>query len=288
MKTHSPLTAVVLALLSVAVPVKLDAQASGRIDFTAHVTPTDGRPEPVRQLTFYLSRKSLADIRAEAVDRDPAPDLDAYVDTLKFSPELKAWMKLHHTVQLSGGDFTKSLTPDDVINIPELYKAYMARTSGFAGIGFPKPKYKPKDATVAPEKYKQLKEEYKLAIRKFIADTPESVQGIDTDLHETNPYDKWARVLSDRNRRLEKTTLDLAQRNYVVQQADTDLEGRGSFVNVAPGDYWIGTLGTQAIAGDARVRWDFHVAVRSGEMARADLTNLNATEPLVVSSSIEP
>ena len=34
-----------------------------RIEFAAHVAPTGGQPEPVRQLTFYLLRKSLEDIR---------------------------------------------------------------------------------------------------------------------------------------------------------------------------------------------------------------------------------
>jgi hypothetical protein len=288
MKTRTHFFIAVLVLLAIAIPQRLAAQATGRIDFTAHATPTDGRPEPVREMTFYLSNKSLADVRAEAGQRDPVPDLNAFVDSLTVSPELKAWMKKHQTVELSGGEFTKLLTADDIVDIPEIYKAYMSRNDGFEGIGFPKPKYKEKEATSAPEKYKQQKEEYKAAIKKFITVMPESIEGIDADLADVNPYEKWARILNDRNRRLEKMTLDLAQRNYAVKQTDTDIEGRGSFADVAPGDYWIGTLGTQAIAGDTRIRWDLHVTVRAGEVTHANLTNLNAAEPLGASSIPKP
>jgi len=63
------------------------------VEFTAQVAPTDGRPEPVRQLTFYLLRKSLDDIRQEALLVEPAPDFDKFVDGLTVSPKLKEWMK---------------------------------------------------------------------------------------------------------------------------------------------------------------------------------------------------
>lgn len=281
-------TVLALGLFYVAVPPTLLAQATASLDFTARVAPTDGRPEPVRQFTFYLLRRSLADIRAEVAQRDPAPDLNQYVDTLSSSPEMKSWMKKNHSVQLSGGDFTKLLTPDDVVNIPELFTAYMARNAGFEGIGFPKPKYKEKDISADPEKYRREKEEYKAAVKKFIIAEPTSVLGIDADLTGDNPYDKWSKMLGDRERRMEKMTLDLAQRNYVVAQADTDLEGHGSFANVAPGDYWIGTLGSQAISGDARVRWDLPVTMRAGEVSRVELTNLNAVEPTTTTANAKP
>ncbi len=54
-------------------PGWLAAQSTGSMEFTAQVAPTDGRPEPVRQLTFYLLRKSLEDIRQEALQLEPAP-----------------------------------------------------------------------------------------------------------------------------------------------------------------------------------------------------------------------
>ena len=99
-----------------AMPARLPAQATGAVEFSAEVAPTGGRPEPVRQLTFYLLSKSLDGIRAEAAQLEPAPDLDKFVDGLTVSPELKSWMKKHHSVQLSGTDFTKSLTPDEIID----------------------------------------------------------------------------------------------------------------------------------------------------------------------------
>jgi hypothetical protein len=35
-------------------------------------------------------------------------------------------------------------------------------------------------------------------------------------------------------------------------------------------------IGTQAISGDVRLHWDVPVAVRQGETARVELSNLNA------------
>ena len=52
---------------------------------------------------------------------------------------------------------------------PEFFNAYMARNVGFAGVGFPTPKFKEKDLTANPEKYAQQKKEYLEArSRKFI------------------------------------------------------------------------------------------------------------------------
>ena len=66
----------------VLLPAHLAAQSTGRIEFMALVTPTGGQPEPVRQLTFYLLRKSVEDIRAEALQTAPAPALDKFIDGL--------------------------------------------------------------------------------------------------------------------------------------------------------------------------------------------------------------
>jgi hypothetical protein len=281
MKTNAHFRAAAFAagLFLLAWPVHLGAQASGRVDFTARVAPTGGRPEPVRQLTFYLLNKSLADIRAEALQREPAPDFDKFVDALSLSPELKAWMKKHHTVDLSGGDFTKMLTPDDIVDVPEFFKAYMSRNGGFSGLGFPKAKFKEKDRESNPEKYKQQKEEYTAAIRKFIGAVPESVQGIDIDLADKNPSLKWQHLVSDQKKHMESRTIELAEQSYLVGQTDTDLEGRGSFSGIAPGNYWISMIGIQAIAGDMRLRWDVPVTVRPGKTTRVALSNLNAARP---------
>ncbi len=283
MKTKSCIRAMALFVgsLTILLPARLPAQSTGRIEFSARVAPTGGRPEPVRQMTFYLLRKSLEDIRAEALQMAPAPDMDKFIDALSVSPELKAWMKKHHSVQLYGGDFTKSLTPEDIVDIPEYFKAYMARNEAFKGVGFPEPKFKEKERDSNPEKYKQEKDQYLAAIRKFVAAMPESVEGIDIDLNDIDPYPKWD-VLVHKQRRLQDAhAFELAQERYLVAQSDTDLDGRGSFAGISPGNYWIGMLGAEAISGDVRLNWDFPVTVRQGEIAQVELSNLNASRPSI-------
>jgi hypothetical protein len=255
------------------------------VDFSAQVAATDGRPEPVRQLTFYLLRKSIDDIRQEALQLEPPPDLDQFIDSLTVSPKLKDWMKKNHTVQLGATNLAKSLSADDVVDIPEFYNAYMLRNSGYEGAGFPKPKFKLKDEVSNPSKFIEQKAEYKEAVRKYVGTAPESIQGIETKLFDVDPYVKWQLIAAEHQRRLEKRTLDLAQTRYLVSQADTNLDGRGRFAGLAPGNYWINMLGMQAISGDVRLRWDFPVAVRAGESVHVELSNLNALKPYVAAQN---
>jgi hypothetical protein len=279
--------ALAFGLLVAAMPWYLPAQSAGAIDFTAEVAPTGGRPEPVRQMTFYALRKSLEAIRQEVALTEPAPDFGKFVDDLPVSPELKAWMKKNHTVQLSGTDFVKSLTAADIVDVPEYFDAFVSRNSGLGALGFPKPKFNEKDRTVNPEKYNREKEEYKAALRKFIDAMPESVYGLDTDLGDLNPYPKWAQLQVKQRRRLERRTLELAQKRYLAAQTDTNLDGRGLFQGLAPGDYWINSLGTPAAAGDVRLLWNVHVTVQPGETTRLALTNLNAAEPYAATSNLD-
>jgi hypothetical protein len=280
MKTKSSIraTALFIGSLMVALPAHLAAQSTARIEFTALVAPTGGRPEPVRQLTFYLLRKSLEDIRTEALQTAPAPDLDKFVDGLSVSPELKAWMTKHHSVRLSGEEFTKSLTPEDIVEVPEYFKAYMTHNMAFRGLGFPEPKFKAKDLNSDPEKYKAQKEEYKAGVLKFIAAAPDTVKGMDLDLIDLNQYTKWESLEGKQRQLLDARSFRLAQERYLIARADTDLEGRGSFAGIAPGSYWIGMIGAEAISGDVRLHWDFPVTVRQGETARIELSNLNAVK----------
>jgi hypothetical protein len=281
MKTKFYIRAIALFLgsLIILLPAPLAAQSAGRIDFVARVAPTGGQPEPVRQLTFYLLRKSLDDIRAEALQSAPAPDLDKFIEGLSVSPELKAWMTKHHSVRLSGEDFIKGLTPEDIVQVPEYYKAYMAHNMAYRGIGFPEPKFKQKDITSNPEKFKDQKEEYEAAVRKFIAAAPDTVKGMDLELLEINPYSKWQSLGDKQRQKLDAQAFRLAEERYLAAHTDTDLEGHGSFAGIAAGRYWIAVLGTEAISGDVRLRWDFPVTVRQGETARVELSNLNAVRP---------
>ena len=282
------LVALLASLLQVGTPAPAAAQSTGTIEFTAHVAPIGGRPEPVREMMFYALRKSLENIRQEVAQLEPAPDLEKFVDTLSVSPELKAWMKKYQTVQLAGADFTRILTGDDIVDVPEFFDAYMSRNSGFEGIGFPKPKFREKDKTASPEKYKQLRQEYKSAVRTFIVAMPESVHGIEADLNGIDPYRAWTQMQTDRNRRVQRRTIELAQKSYLAARTDTDLNGRGAFAGLPSGDYWIGTLATPATAGDVRLHWDLHVVVRPGETARLELSNLNAAEPLGLAQNSAP
>lgn len=257
------------------------AQSLGRVEFTARVTPTGGQPEPVRQLTFYLLRKSVEDIRAEALQSAPAMQLEKFIGGLTVSPELKAWMNKHRSVRLSGEEFIKSLTSEDVVDVPEYFKAYMAHNEAFRGVGFPEPKFKEKDLKSDPEKYKAQKEEYKTAVRKFIAAAPNTMEGMDLELVDLNPYPKWMSLEGKQRQALDTRAFQLAEERYLVAHTDTDLDGHGAFTGVAPGKYWIGMFGAEAISGDIRQHWDFPVTVRQGETARVELSNLNAARPSI-------
>jgi hypothetical protein len=288
MNSYLRIAALAAGLSLIVLPARLSAQTSGSIEFSAHVAPTGGRPEPVRELTFYLLRKSLDEIRAEAEQLEPAPDLGQFIDDLKVSPELKEWMKKHHSVQLYGSDFTKNLTPDSILDVPEFFKAYISRNVGYKSAGLPSPKFKEKDREANPEKYKQQKDEYEAALRKFIKAMPESMQGIDIDLTDINPSANWEHLLAGQKQRMDDRTFELAQQRYLLAKTDTDLDGRGSFAGIAPGTYWIGMIGVQAISGDVRLRWDLPVTVRPGEMTHVELTNLNATKPYQAAKNSTP
>ncbi len=264
----------------VATPVaSAQTTETGSIEFVARVTPTGGRPEPVRQLTFYLLRKSLADIQKEVEETEPKPDLDKFIESLEVSKELKAWMRSKRSVELAGTDFIRRLKADDLLDVPELYDAYMKRNAGVVSIGFPTPKYRKHDREQNPQKYEKLRQEYREALGKFIENNPQSVDGIEVHLDAINPAQRWVQQESELRRRIRQRTLLLAQTRYLAAKADTDLDGRGSLTGVPPGEYWLGTLETDAVAGDARLRWDVPVTLRAGQAMRLELSNLNAIEP---------
>jgi hypothetical protein len=254
---------------------------TGSVEFVASVTPTDGRPEPVRQFTFYLLRKSLADVHADVQAADPPPEMDVFIDALKVSPELKAWMKKNQTVEMAGSDFTHKLTPDSILDTPEFMKAYVTYNSGYPGSGFPEPKYHPGDEQKDPDKYAKELKEYRAAVLKYAIANPTSKEGMEAELTDLDPSQKWFALVSAERDRVEKRTLRLAQTQYLATQTDSDLNGQGSMTGVPAGDYWLGTLGAVAQGGDIRQSWDVPITVRAGQTTEIALTNLNATAPVM-------
>jgi hypothetical protein len=260
------------------------AAQTGSVEFIARIRPSSGIAEPARGLPFVLLRKSFADIRKEADASEPKPDLNEYIENLKFSKELKDWMKKNKSVKLSGEDLTHQLTPKDIMTIPEFYDAYLEHNVGDKEIGFPQPKFRERDKTRNPQKYEKLKQEYRETIEKYLVANPRSANGIDVELMPIDPGPKWERISSERLPAVHRRSLDWADSRYLAGRAETDLEGRAAFREVPPGEYWISTLEVTAVAGDARLRWDTPITVRSGEVTRIELSNSNAVEPPRTSS----
>jgi len=252
--------------------------ATGSLEFTARITPTAARPEPVRQFTFYLLTRSYAEIVKEAEEKDPAPARDAFIDSLTVSPELRTWLKGHDTFDLASPDVDKLLSPDDILHVPEFLLAYQRNNSGGVTSGLPKPKYTDTMRAEHPEKYEKLKQDYMTALLKFVRAHPETVSGVELELDGVNPQRKWDALQSARRKRVQRTAPDLAQLKFLAAKVDTDLEGHASVSSLAPGDYWISSLNLDANAGDMRVHWDVPVKIEAGRAARVELSNLNTTE----------
>ncbi|MGD1212020.1 MAG: hypothetical protein ABR973_11760 [Candidatus Acidiferrales bacterium] len=275
-RTHG--VAIFLFAAATAFAPRVAAQG-GSVEFVARATPSGGLEEPVRGFPFYLLSKSFEGIDQEAGTAFPAPDMDAFIDKLDVSPELKAWMKKNHWLSLSGEDFIHKLHVADVMDVPEFYRAYMERNMGDKSAAFPKPKFKPADKVKDPAKYEKLLAEYKDAIRKYIEQNPQTVDGIDLDLVEIDPGSKWSELAARRFPEIHRRALNLAQSKYLVARTETNLQGQGFLRGVSPGTYWLSTLDVAAEVGDARSRWDVPVTVRPGQTAYVTLSNANALPP---------
>jgi hypothetical protein len=251
---------------------------TGSLEFVARITPTAARPEPVRQFTFYILRKSYRDIVKEAEARDPAPARDAFIDGLDVSPELRAWLKSHDSLDLASPNIDRLLSPDDIIKVPEFLKAYQHSNTGGASTGMPTPKYTEDMRKQRPEKYEKLKQAYLTALTKYVRAHPESVSGIELELDEVSPQRKWNALENQHRKRVERTAPDLAQLQFLAAKTDTDLEGHAYVLGLAPGNYWISSLNLEAQAGDMRVHWDVPVKIEAGQTTRVELSNLNSIE----------
>lgn len=259
-------------------PSRPTQTTSGSLELTAHITPTAARPEPVRQFTFYVLTRSYADIVKEAEEKDPAPDRNAFIESLKVSPELRDWLKGHDTLDLSSPDVDTRLSPDDIIKVPEFLRAYQRTNTGGVTVGMPKPKYTDDMKTRHPEKYEKLKQDYLTSLTKFVRTHPESVSGIELELAEVSPHRKWTALQTERRKRILRTAPDLAQLKFLAAKTDTDLEGHASVSGLPAGNYWISSLNLEASAGDMRVHWDVPVTIAAGQTTRVELSNLNTTE----------
>jgi hypothetical protein len=267
--------------LFVAIPSgapRVAAQA-GSIEFVARATPSGGVEEPVRGFPFYLLTKSFEDISKEAQILYPKPDMDAFVDKLKVSKELKAWMKKNHWIRLNGEEFVNKLEVVDIMSVPEFFAAYVERNSGDQTVVFPSPKFKPSDKVKDPAKYDRLEAEYRAAVRTFLTNNPKSTAGMDLNLEEIDPATKWDQYEAKSLPEIHRQTLALAQSKYTVARTETDLQGQGFLRGIPPGTYWLSSLDVPASVGDVRPRWDMAVTVRAGETTYVALSNANAMPP---------
>jgi hypothetical protein len=265
-------------------PVALLAQASGAIDLSARITPTAAHPEPVRQFDFYVLTRSYADVVKEVESQDVLPTQDKYIEDLKCSPELKTWIKEHKQLDLASPDIDGVIKVDDIMKVPEFFDAYQRSNSGGVTKGVPQPKYKEADKTANPEKYKKQREEYLAATRKFIEANPFTISGIELELASINPKTAWDNMHVEHKRRVEQLAPDTAQVKYLAGKAETDLNGHAVVTGLRPGTYWVSTLGMDAASGDRRLLWDVPVTVQAGVATHVDLTNLNATDMLHLTS----
>jgi len=254
-----------------------NGQQFGSIDFVARVEPTGGHPEPARSVTFFLLRKSYEDIQREADAAEPMPQMNEFIAKQDVSPELLAWMKKHQIVDFSSPEFVKALTPVDILGVPEFKDAYMTRAKTDPTILLPQPKAKESDQKKNPEKYKQEMAQYQEELKRYIAANPDTLSLLYLSLDKVNTGQQWKKLLNERAMRVHRRALELAQLHYLVAQTDTDLEGRGSLNGIPPGEYWLSTLDNEAMAGDARVRWNMPVHVTAGRMS-VELSNLNGIE----------
>jgi len=277
MRLSSRLFLLAGALLTVA---KIAPAQSGTaaIDLTARITPTSARPEPVRQFTFYVLTKSYTDIIKEVEAQDVLPTRDEFIDKLTVSPELKKWMKAHTVMDLTAPELDKVLTPDEIMQVPEFLDAYQRANSGGVTMGLPKPKYREADKTANPEKYQKQHDEFLTSTKKFIEAHPATVQGIELELAGVNPNMQWEKLHADHKKRIAQMAPDTAQVKYLAAKTDTDLEGHAFVSGLAPGKYWVSSLGMDAASGDRRLLWDVAITLQAGQTARLDLSNVNATD----------
>ena len=277
MRKASPFcVALLLSCFCSAIPTPAQS-TNGSIDLTARVSPTSARPEPVRQVTFYVLTKSYSDILKDVETEEAAPSREKFIEDLKVSSELKDWLRAHDAIDLTSPNLDQVVSPEDILHVPEFLLAYQRNNAGGVTRGLPRAKYTEAEKTANPERYQKQKDEYMEALKKFIQAHPESVSGMELQLEGVNPQHKWAQVTTEHQKKVMQMAPEIAQTKFLAGQADTDLEGHALVSNLPAGSYWISTLNLDVGAGDTRVRWDVPVSIQGGRTTRIELTNLNAT-----------
>jgi hypothetical protein len=271
------LPAVLCALALCAAPSSAQT-AAGTLQVSTRISPTGGKPEPVRQFTLYILTLSYADILKQAAAQFPLADRDEFISNLKISPELKAWMKKHGVIDLVSPDVDKLFNADDVMEIPEFYDAYLRSNSGGVTKGLPVPKYKESDQQANPARYDKQKQEYLSALRKFIELHPGTMGGMETELGGVNPKYAWDKAQQQHDQKVAQLAPELAQTKYLVVKGDTDLDGHLNINGLPPGNYWVSSLGMFAVSGDRRLAWDAPVTIAAGQTTHAELSNLNGKD----------
>ncbi|HEY1468014.1 MAG TPA: hypothetical protein VGF61_03140, partial [Candidatus Acidoferrum sp.] len=102
--------------------------------------------------------------------------------------------------------------------------------------------------------------------------------GMELELGAGNPKRPWDKLQHAHKPRVAQISPDIAQSKYLVGKADTDLEGRALIIGIAPGNYWISSLGMDAASGDRHLRWDVPASVQASQTTRLNLTNINAID----------
>ncbi len=252
--------------------------ALGALEVTAQISPTGGRPEPVRQFPLCLLTKSYEEIVKEVESNDPLPTKEQFIEKLRVSTELKDWMKQHEVMDLTQLDFDKLVTPDDIMSVPEFLSAYQRSNSGGVTSGLPTPKFKDADKEANPDKYEKAKQDYFASMKKFMQAHPSTISGMELELAAVSPKLAWDKLLVDHKRRVAQLAPDTAQSKYLAARADTDLDGRASLNGLKPGEYWLSSLGIDAASGDRHLHWDVSTKIQAGQTTRLTLSNVNGVD----------
>jgi hypothetical protein len=253
--------------------------ATATLEFSVSAIPTGGRPEKVMQQAFYLLRASLEEIERIASQQLPAPDKNAFIDEQDLSPELKEWMKRTKIIELRGPEFIRAVTVDDIMTVPELKAAYVARNQIMVGLGFPKRKAKPSDQEKNPQKWEESEEKYWRGVKDYATLHSESKDGMEEQLLHITSATQWANRMAHYEQQRHQLSLRLIHSHYMVARTETDYQGSARLAGLAPGRYWLTTLWNEVRAGDVQLSWDLAVDVAAGETRYLELNNANAVFP---------